>query len=150
MKMLRPREQVSQYEDNAGKPAEVKPGIQEPPHLCCRRRNLGDQPLASPPSTPAAPTTSADEFAAVSETNDGAAQEARPLAGKRALVTGGAKRIGRRLRWRWPRLAPMSLSPIAIRSRRRGRRSPDLQALRRASAGRALRLRDGVERVRRP
>ena len=31
VKLIRPRAQVSQYEDNDGKAAQVKPGIQEPP-----------------------------------------------------------------------------------------------------------------------
>ena len=32
VKMQRPRAQVSAFEDNTGKAAQVKPGIQEPPH----------------------------------------------------------------------------------------------------------------------
>jgi hypothetical protein len=32
VKLLRPREQVSTYVDNDGKAAQVKPGVQEPPH----------------------------------------------------------------------------------------------------------------------
>jgi hypothetical protein len=32
VKLIRPRAQVSEYSDNDGKPAQVKPGIQEPPH----------------------------------------------------------------------------------------------------------------------
>jgi hypothetical protein len=32
VKLIRPRAQVSDYEDNDGKPSELKPGVQEPPH----------------------------------------------------------------------------------------------------------------------
>lgn len=32
VKLLRPRAQVSVYQDNDGSPSEVKPGVQEPPH----------------------------------------------------------------------------------------------------------------------
>jgi hypothetical protein len=32
VKLIRPRAQISQYSDNDDKPAEVKPGVQEPPH----------------------------------------------------------------------------------------------------------------------
>jgi hypothetical protein len=32
VRLIRPRAQVSTYADNDGKPAEVKPGVQEPPH----------------------------------------------------------------------------------------------------------------------
>jgi hypothetical protein len=32
VKLIRPREQISQYSDNDDKPAEAKPGVQEPPH----------------------------------------------------------------------------------------------------------------------
>jgi hypothetical protein len=48
VKLIRPRAQVSVYQDNNDKPAQVKPGIQEPPH-----------PLP-PPATPA-PTTSSPQ-----------------------------------------------------------------------------------------
>jgi hypothetical protein len=47
IKLQRPKAQVSEYVDNDGKPAEVKPGIQEPHHAL---------PLLAPaPSTPPAP-----------------------------------------------------------------------------------------------
>jgi hypothetical protein len=53
IRLVRPRQQVSQYEDNSGKAAEVKPGIQEPPHpVLAPAQPAGDQPLAPPPSTP--------------------------------------------------------------------------------------------------
>jgi hypothetical protein len=48
VKLIRPRAQVSAYQDNNDKPAQVKPGIQEPPH-----------PIPSP-ATPA-PTTSSPQ-----------------------------------------------------------------------------------------
>jgi hypothetical protein len=54
VKMLRPREQVSVYQNDAGRAAEVKPGVQEPPHpVLPPAKPAGDQPLAPPPSTPA-------------------------------------------------------------------------------------------------
>jgi hypothetical protein len=60
VKLIRPREQVSQYEDNSGKPAEVKPGIQEPPHpVLAPAQPAGDQPLAPPP--PQTPQTSSPQ-----------------------------------------------------------------------------------------
>lgn len=45
IKMLRPRAQVSLYQDNSGKPAQMKPGIQEPAKV------------VAPAATPAAPAT---------------------------------------------------------------------------------------------
>ena len=57
IKLIRPREQVSQYQDDSGKAAEVKPGIQEPPHrVLPPAQPAGDQPLAPAPSTPAPQT----------------------------------------------------------------------------------------------
>ena len=57
IKLTRPRQQVSQYEDNTGKAAEVKPGIQEPPHReLPPAQPAGDQPLAPEPATPAPQT----------------------------------------------------------------------------------------------
>jgi len=52
IKLQRPRAQVSEYVDNDGKPAEVKPGVQEPPH-----------PVKPPPPPPPAanPQTSAPQ-----------------------------------------------------------------------------------------
>ena len=53
VKLVRPRAQVSQYQDNSGQAAEVKPGVQEPPHrVLPPAQPAGDQPLAPPPSTP--------------------------------------------------------------------------------------------------
>jgi hypothetical protein len=58
VKLIRPREQVSQYQDTSGKAAQVKPGIQEPPHpVLPPAKPAGDQPLAPPPSTPAPQTS---------------------------------------------------------------------------------------------
>ena len=57
VKLLRPRAQVSMYQDSTGKPAEVKPGVQEPPHpVLPPAQPAGDQPLAPPP-TPQTPQT---------------------------------------------------------------------------------------------
>ncbi|MDQ2840377.1 MAG: hypothetical protein M3Y72_04920 [Acidobacteriota bacterium] len=57
IKLLRPREQVSQYRDDSGRAAEVKPGVQEPPHrVLPPAKPAGDQPLAPQPSTPDAQT----------------------------------------------------------------------------------------------
>jgi hypothetical protein len=47
IKLQRPVAQVSKYVDNDGKPADVKPGIQEPHH--------GVAPVAPTPSAPPAP-----------------------------------------------------------------------------------------------
>jgi len=63
VKLLRPREQVSQYKDDSDKPAERKPGVQEPPHpVATPGRPAGDQPLApstaAPPTPQTAPTSS--------------------------------------------------------------------------------------------
>jgi hypothetical protein len=59
IKMIRPRQQISQYEDNTGKAAVEKPGIQEPPHPVLPKPQVGPggyaMPQAStPPATPAA------------------------------------------------------------------------------------------------
>jgi hypothetical protein len=43
IKMLRPRAQVSTYVDNSGKPAERKPGVQEP---------IRPKPATAPTTTP--------------------------------------------------------------------------------------------------
>jgi len=57
VKMLRPREQISQYRENVDKPAELKPGVQEPPHPVEQpSKPAGDQPLAPAPSAPAPAT----------------------------------------------------------------------------------------------
>lgn len=57
IKLIRPRAQVSEYEDNDGKAAQVKPGVQEPP----RGMNYGGTPAnqtkpTSVPSVPSNPT----------------------------------------------------------------------------------------------
>ncbi len=60
VRMLRPREQISRYQENVDKASELKPGVQEPPHHeLPPAKPAGDQPLAPPPSTPtpAAPQT---------------------------------------------------------------------------------------------
>jgi hypothetical protein len=61
VKMIRPREQVSEYEDNTGKPAVERPGIQEPPHPVLPKPKVGPGGYAmpqatTPPATPAAQT----------------------------------------------------------------------------------------------
>jgi hypothetical protein len=57
VRMIRPREQVSQYQDNTGKASELKPGVQEPPsHVLPPAKPAGDQPLAPETSTPAPQT----------------------------------------------------------------------------------------------
>ncbi len=57
VRMIRPREQISQYEDNTGKASVLKPGIQEPPHMVLPpAKPAGDQPLAAPAATPAPQT----------------------------------------------------------------------------------------------
>jgi hypothetical protein len=48
--MIRPQEQVSQYQDNSGKAAERKPGVQEP-----------IRPTPKPPATPPAQTAPAPQ-----------------------------------------------------------------------------------------
>lgn len=54
VRMLRPREQISQYQENVDKAAELKPGVQEPPHpVLPPTPPAGDQPLAPAPSTAA-------------------------------------------------------------------------------------------------
>jgi hypothetical protein len=57
VKMLRPREQISQYQDNVDKASELKPGVQEPPHpVLAPAQPAGDQPLAPASSAPAPKT----------------------------------------------------------------------------------------------
>jgi hypothetical protein len=57
VRMLRPREQISRYQDNVDKASELKPGVQEPPnHVLPPAQPAGDQPLAPQPSTPAPQT----------------------------------------------------------------------------------------------
>jgi hypothetical protein len=59
VRMVRPREQISQYQDNVDKASELKPGVQEPPHPVEQpARPAGDQPLAPAPTpAPNAPQT---------------------------------------------------------------------------------------------
>jgi hypothetical protein len=52
IRLLRPRAQVSTYTDNDGKPSEVKPGVQEPPHPV----TPAPQSLTTPAGTPKDPT----------------------------------------------------------------------------------------------
>ena len=57
VKLIRPREQVSQYQDTSGKAAQVKPGIQEPPHPVLTKPQIGPDGFALPPTNPPAPQT---------------------------------------------------------------------------------------------
>lgn len=50
VKMLRPRAQISGYTDDEGKPSQVKPGVQEPPHP--QTPPAGNPQPVPPPSTP--------------------------------------------------------------------------------------------------
>ena len=60
VRMLRPREQVSLYQDNSGKASVLKPGVQEPPHPVLAKPKLGPDGYALPPPTPpATPATHA-------------------------------------------------------------------------------------------
>jgi hypothetical protein len=52
VKLIRPRAQVSTYEDNDGKQAQVKPGVQEPPHPQATQ----PQSMIAPTGTPKDPT----------------------------------------------------------------------------------------------
>lgn len=65
VKLLRPREQVSAYQNNLGKAAELKPGIQEPPHPVVQTPKAGPTGYALPQdaapasaATPASPAGS--------------------------------------------------------------------------------------------
>jgi hypothetical protein len=57
VKLIRPREQISEYEDNDGKASVLKPGIQEPPHPV---KQPATPPLVAPsgvgPKDPTQPT----------------------------------------------------------------------------------------------
>jgi hypothetical protein len=72
IKMIRPRQQISQYEDNTGKAAVEKPGIQEPPHPVLPKPQVGPGGYAmpqatTPPATPVAqapPATPANQTGA--------------------------------------------------------------------------------------
>jgi hypothetical protein len=50
VKLIRPRAQVSQYEDNDGKAAQVKPGVQEPPHPVKSLPQAAPSPSSAPPA----------------------------------------------------------------------------------------------------
>ena len=50
VKLIRPRAQVSQYEDNDGKAAQVKPGVQEPPHPVKPAPQAAPSPSSVPPA----------------------------------------------------------------------------------------------------
>ncbi len=54
VKLLQPREQMSQYENTEGKPAVVKPGIQEPPHPVIVPPKVGPDGYALAPASPPA------------------------------------------------------------------------------------------------
>ena len=61
VKMIRPREQVSVYQDNSDKASGVKPGVQEPPHPVLEKPKVGPGGYAlpqatTPPATPDAQT----------------------------------------------------------------------------------------------
>jgi hypothetical protein len=55
VRMLRPREQVSVYRDAEGKPAQEKPGIQEPPHPVVAPPKPNQDGYAMPATPPATP-----------------------------------------------------------------------------------------------
>src|ERR1700679_85547 len=61
IKMIRPRQQVSQYEDNTGRAPVEKPGIQEPPHPVLPKPKVGPGGYAMPQATtpPATPVAQA-------------------------------------------------------------------------------------------
>jgi hypothetical protein len=54
VKLQRPRAQISTYEDSGDKAAEVKPGVQEPPHP---KKPAAVQPTPVSPTTPPAATS---------------------------------------------------------------------------------------------
>ncbi len=59
-KLIRPREQVSQWLNADGKPASVQPGIQEPPHPALAPPKPNVDGFALPPSSsPASPASAA-------------------------------------------------------------------------------------------
>lgn len=58
VKLLRPREQVSAYQNTLGKPSELKPGIQEPPHPVIKAPKVGPTGYAIPQDAPATPRAS--------------------------------------------------------------------------------------------
>ncbi len=50
VKLLRPRAQVSVYQDNEGRASEVKPGVQEPPHAGSTKPQAAPSQSATPPA----------------------------------------------------------------------------------------------------
>jgi hypothetical protein len=54
--MLRPQEQLSSYQDNDGKAASRKPGVQEP----IRPTSPAAKPAPTPPPTPQPPPNASD------------------------------------------------------------------------------------------
>ena len=60
IKLQRPRAQISEYMDNDGKPSDVKPGVQEPPHPVKPTTTLPPTTLTAPsgngPKDPTQPT----------------------------------------------------------------------------------------------
>lgn len=59
-KMVRPHDQVSQWETSAGQVSSMKPGIQEPPHPALVPPKPNVDGFALPPSSPAANPSPAD------------------------------------------------------------------------------------------
>lgn len=50
VKLLRPRAQVSVYEDNEGRASDVKPGVQEPPHAGSAMPQAAPSQSTTPPA----------------------------------------------------------------------------------------------------
>lgn len=61
VKLLRPREQVSAYQNNLGKQSELKPGIQEPPHPVIQEPKVGPTGYAIPQDATPAPQATAPQ-----------------------------------------------------------------------------------------
>jgi hypothetical protein len=57
VKMIRPRAQISAYEDNSGKASDRKVGVQEPAKPSTPSTTTPPTPAAGKPSDPTAPTT---------------------------------------------------------------------------------------------
>jgi hypothetical protein len=64
--MIRPRAQVSTYMDNTGKPADLKPGVQDP---------VRPKPKTTTPATPSAPFSAAPAVSAPSSSTTGTAPQ---------------------------------------------------------------------------
>ena len=56
--MIRPQEQISSYEDNQGKAATRKPGVQEPIRPTTPAPNLRRKPAPAPATPPQSPNAS--------------------------------------------------------------------------------------------